>query len=160
MIRVTKKLQEALNEWGVPYFIGLEYHTLILNRTCLVFMLQEKLVGLRVMGLLASSGHHVMEDLNNPLWYTNPRLYTVDEIGNFIQEGQPPSYNRRGMFVYQKEEIERVYFNPKRKWGMSHYPHNGRIQVTLRNGKSREWILVGDQDQRPLMKAFDELYSL
>jgi hypothetical protein len=59
-------------------------------------------------------------------------------------------------FVIRKIDIIKAYHNPKKKWGMGGYPHNGRIIVVsspseFNSKKKREFILIGAQDERPIL---------
>lgn len=64
-------------------------------------------------------------------------------------------------FVICKIDIIKVYHNPKKKWGMGRYPHNGRIIIVsspgeFNNKKEREFILIGAQDEKPILNWIKE----
>ena len=59
-------------------------------------------------------------------------------------------------FVIRKADIIEVYHNPKNKWGMGPYPHNGRVIIISKTSdfnskQKRELILVGDQAEGPIL---------
>jgi hypothetical protein len=60
-------------------------------------------------------------------------------------------------FVIRKRDISSFYHNPKKKWGMGNYPHNGRIFIVstpsrFNKKEKREFILVGEQDEKPILE--------
>lgn len=60
-------------------------------------------------------------------------------------------------FVIRKIDIIDFYHNPKKKWGMGGYPHNGRIFIIsnpteYNSKKTREFILIGSQDEKPILE--------
>jgi hypothetical protein len=140
----------------------MEYHTLILNRTYLVLLTLDFLIGVVGSGVVATEGgkHKITRqltrllsvkgDLTNPYSYLKLDLIQqVDEVD--LLDGSILKMNKAN-FMMKRSEIARVTHNPKKKWGMGPHPHDGRICVEMTDGKKREFIMVGSQSGSGIAK--------
>jgi hypothetical protein len=59
-------------------------------------------------------------------------------------------------FFLRAEDITSVQFNPKRKWGMCYYPHDGRVLIRTHSG-TREFIILGNQSGQSISDWIREL---
>lgn len=124
-------------------FVAMEYYAAILNRTFVITIDEEWLRGVKCRGLTSvSSGDAltgvmtnmlaVSGDLNDPDSYVDQRL--LRKTG-------------RANFAIRLSDICAVEYNPKKKWGMGYYPHDGRVYVTA-GKRRREFIVLGAQSGR------------
>ncbi|MFC4779100.1 hypothetical protein ACFO9Q_20095 [Paenibacillus sp. GCM10023252] len=67
--------------------------------------------------------------------------------------------SNKNNFIYNHYDLSDISFNPSKKWGMANIPHNGRLNIELRNGKSREFILLGAQEETEIIQRFNEMYK-
>ena len=136
------------------YFIAMEYHTLILNRTFLIIGTQSHMIGVIVNGLVASEhptdpfanlllGRFVIsEDLENPMSYVVDKY--LDELRDVDLLSDDLVKHNSANFAAKLENVSNVTFDRKKKWGMGNYPHDGKIRVKM-DGKTREFIILGNQ---------------
>ncbi len=127
-------------------FIAMEYYALILNRTLLIIAGHDAIVGLKVRGL-TSAGRPgglmtVGGNLDNPRSYISPRKLAIYEGRSLTPEFVRAASSANFWIGY--DQIGRVYHDPKKKWGMSYYPHNGKVYVETKD-KRKEFIILGDQ---------------
>lgn len=139
------------------YFVAMQYHTLILNRTFLVINRDDFLLGLKVNGYIgADSGYHssyasvliddalaVHGDLDNPFTYVKTRYmnrYLDEDINTDSILGRDDNN-----FKIYKRDIVDVAYDSSKKWGMGNYPHDGKVYVTTSDGNKREFIILGKQ---------------
>jgi hypothetical protein len=141
------------------HFIALEYYGLILNRTFLVILTNDRLIGLIASGLLSVEGEGfvgklvtqqmaVQVDLNNPHSYLKSKYlqkYTEEDLHS---ESILKKYSAN--FAIYLKDIQEVYHDPKKKWGMGYYPHDGKVYVKYGNNKKREFIILGDQSGKKI----------
>ena len=38
----------------------------------------------------------------------------------------------------------------EKKWGMGYYPHDGKVYVKTKNGKKKEFIILGSQSGKEI----------
>jgi len=135
------------------YFVAMEYYGLILNRTYLMMVLEGHLIGLIANGLVSAKSHDalldaiidpmtVKGDLHNKDSYLNDAR--LKALANINLLGDELTKSNRQNFRYKLEEISQVWHDPKKKFGMADYPHDGRLYVVAQ-GKKREFILLGNQ---------------
>ncbi len=137
------------------HFVALEYYGLILNRTLLVLVTDECLIGVVANGLISASAPgsaplstlitnrmSVRGDLNDPLSYLSQKY--LDKIAELDLLGPEVLRANRANFQLRFDEISAVTHDPTKKWGMGHYPHDGKVYVTA-NGKTREFVMLGKQ---------------
>lgn len=140
-------------------FVAMEYWLLILNRTYKVFVTQEFVCGAKVRGAVPATWSRTGEvpidgDLQSPECYIQAeRLRKYDGVD---VESRRFSSMSRANFQIHRDDLKRVRFNPKKKWGMGPYPHAGRIELHLRTGTVRELILLGDQDGRLIARRIQK----
>ena len=136
------------------HFVAMEYYGLILNRTFLILLTDTYMLGAVANGLVSAQASgdpltsiiiHSMAihgDVQNPLSYVKEkylrRLGSIDLLGEDFLEAH------RANFRIAFSEIDEVSYNPRKKWGMGEYPHDGRVYVTV-NWTKREFIILGDQ---------------
>lgn len=132
-------------------FVAMQYYGLILNRTYLVSVAAEKIRGQVCRGLtsvesgigLARSITHslaVQGDLDDPLSYVSDCQLIRENKANFM---------------FSLSEITSVAYNPRKKWGMGYYPHDGRVIVqTLK--RRLEFIILGNQSGERIARRLRE----
>jgi len=136
------------------YFIAMEYHTLILNRTFLVLFTDSGLLGLKGNGIVSAEGGRdlltreltkqmaVRGDHKNPFSYVKDKY--LDKYQNDDIDGDG-ILNHKDNFRIPYTDIKAVTYNSGKKWGMGPYPHDGKVYVTTSDGKKREFIIMGEQ---------------
>lgn len=137
------------------HFVAMEYYGLILNRTFLVVLTKEHLVGIKVNGLVAARypDAGLANAVVNPLVIDgdldNPRSYMKQEQLEKLQDCELDDGSvlklRRSNFMYRRSDIVSATHNPAKKAGMGYYPHDGRVIIRLANGRKRELIVLGNQ---------------
>ncbi|MDN3584502.1 hypothetical protein [Mucilaginibacter flavus] len=148
-------LLKNLNLTDGNHFVAMEYHTLILNRTYLVIITKDFLLGLKVNNAISAEGGHnplaiavsralaVKGDLNNPFSYVKNKylqpLLDQDIYSDAILQ------NDKANFKIYKRDITEVTYDNSKKWGMGNYPHDGKVYVKTADNKKREFIILGDQ---------------
>lgn len=137
------------------HFVAMEYYGLILNRTFLVIITNDYLIGLKVNGLVSVEGNSknsianklldlmvIKNDLENPYSYMKDKY--LDELADFdIYETDILEVSDSN-FKIKKSEITEVVYDKRKKWGMGYYPHDGKVYVKTANGK-QEFIILGNQ---------------
>jgi hypothetical protein len=149
------------------HFIAMEYYRLILNRTFLVLIARNHLIGIKVHGLVGVESYsldglllplHVDGDLLNPYSYMNPkylkRIQNVDLLSESFLKISSAN------FIIKRSDIASVKYDPGKKWGMGYYPHDGKVYVTNnKNGDEREFIILGTQSGLEIQKALRQSSS-
>jgi len=143
------------------HFIAMEYYKLILNRTYLVLITDKNLSALRVNGLITVKGVSqkydqknnatvIKKNLNDPFSYVDNELvnYIHDEFFDWVQFYNDDPVN----FRIKRESITSVTYDSKKKWGMSYYPHDGKVYVKYEKNKKREFIILGSQSGERIKK--------
>lgn len=152
-----------LKDFGLDdgnHFIAMEYHTLILNRTYLVIITKDFLLGLKVNDMVSVEGGHnpltiaatkmlaIPGDLNNPFSYVKNKYLQpllAEEINlDFILQKDKANFK-----IYKRDIIDVTYDNRK-KWGMGYYPHDGKVYVKTADNKKREFIILGNQSGKAI----------
>ena len=148
----------TLNEFKFTesnHFIAMEFYALVLNRTFLIVLHQGNMTGLKVNGQISAEGGgdpitmaitnsmSVKGDLGNPNNYIKSK-YLKKLAGHDIL-GTDVLKVSSGNFRIPLSHIIETRHNPKKKWGMGPYPHDGRVFVTTRDLKKREFIILGNQ---------------
>jgi hypothetical protein len=129
-------------------FVAMEYCYGMLNRTFLVFVTANTLCGARVRGPM-SAPMMVSERWYNPHFY--PRFRLVEKYAHMNIES--PSFLKVSSANFQipRQQLESCEFTAKPKWGMGTLPYSGRLLLHLRNGTTRELILLGEQNGPELL---------
>jgi hypothetical protein len=132
-------------------FVAMEYYALILNRTYLVHVGDGQIVGSVCRGLTAVEGGGdrltreitarlaVQGELNDPASYVDAATL---------------SKSHRANFAIKLSEVRSVTYDPRRKWGMGYYPHDGRVTVAT-SGQKREFIILGGQSGREIARRLN-----
>jgi hypothetical protein len=124
-------------------FVAMEYCYGMLNRTYLVFVTANTVIGIRVRGLM-SAPMWITERCYNPYFYPRPRA--VEKYNRMNLEAPALLKFSHANFQIARKDIEQCEFTANPKWGMGTMPYSGRIILNLRNGRTRELILLGKQD--------------
>jgi len=147
-------------------FIAMEYYWLVLNRTYRVIVTGEKIYGVRVRGVMSDIGITFDRDFTLSGRLLDPMPDDLQDPGSY--EGESFVRRREGIdlnsdeflevddhnFRLNRSDVDRVSYNPEKKWGMGDIPHSGRLVVHLKYGEQRELILLGDQDGEDLKQKF------
>jgi hypothetical protein len=121
-------------------FVAMEYYALILNRTYLVLIDENRIHGIVCRGLTSiENGIGVAHALTEHLAVRGD----LNDPKSYVVERQLISHNSAN-FTIPLSEVSSIAYNPGKKWGMGYYPHDGRvfIQTSLQR---RELIILGDQ---------------
>ncbi len=147
-------------------FTAMEYVGGIGNRILKVWVTDSLIFAAKVKGMTSETTFSQIDNTELVI----PR-YKRDDPNSYINEKRILSYHDIDFskltpkvfleidsknFVIRKIDIKEAYHNPKKKWGMGRYPHNGRIVIVsipseFNRKKTREFILVGNQDERPIL---------
>jgi hypothetical protein len=137
------------------HFVAMQYYRLILNRTYLILLANDRLIGIKVNGLVAVEGGDniwskeiskmmaVTGDLQDPFSYINPNFFNKVrdlELADSIILAQD-----KANFVIHRADIIKAYHDPKKKWGMGYYPHDGKVYVITTKRIKKEFIILGNQ---------------
>lgn len=123
----------------------MEYYAAILNRTFLITIDDKWLTAVKCRGLTSvASGVGLARaltatlalegNLNDPNSYVDERVLSKSGSVNF---------------AVLLTDIRAIEYDPNKKWGVSYYPHDGRIYITIGN-RRREFIVLGQQSGRDL----------
>jgi len=115
-------------------FLAMEYWGLILNRSFLVFIMEDGLYGWKFHGVVSADA---------PNFYQPVARLVRDEKWKMSTRGLRQLVDIPGNFFIPRSQIETALFNPRKKWGMGPIKHSGRIEIALSNKKKREFILLG-----------------
>lgn len=141
------------------YFVAMEYYALMLNRTLLILLTETHLIGIVANGLVSvrssadpltaiiTGDLSIGGDLDNPLSYLNEKY--LNRAKNLDLLGDDLLKINRANFRIRFDEISSVTYDPRKKWGMGYYPHDGKVYV-LMHGKKREFIVLGIQSGRDI----------
>ena len=137
------------------HFIAMQYYGLILNKTLLVLLTKDLLIGIKVNGLVSvESGGNIIAkelagtmaikgDLQNPYSYVKSKF--IDRVNNYdLFDGSILTQNKSN-FVIKRSDIQNAFYDPKKKWGMGYYPHDGKVYVETHDGRKKEFIIMGNQ---------------
>lgn len=137
------------------HFVAMEYYWVMFNRTFLVLLLDDALVGLKVNGLVSVEGGNnvitravthtmaVQGALDNPYSYIKSSYVTKYEQVD-VNSPQALALDKDNFRIAYRD-ITDVAFDARKKGGMGPYPHDGRVLLTTRDGKKRELIILGNQ---------------
>ncbi|MBT9393673.1 hypothetical protein KLP40_10910 [Hymenobacter sp. NST-14] len=137
------------------HFVAMEYYNLIMNRIFLVLVTHEKLIALKVNGMVSiESGGNILAnemvkslvvrgDLSNPYSYIKEKYIRDIENINFLSDEALNKH--KGSFVISRDDIKSAWHNSNKKWGMGYYPHDGRVYIETVQGGNKELIILGNQ---------------
>ena len=132
-------------------FVAMEYYALILNRTYLVRVGDGQIAGSVCRGLTAVEGGGdrltreitarlaVQGELNDPASYVDAATL---------------SKSHRANFAITLSDVQSVAYDPRKKWGMGYYPHDGRVTVATTRVR-REFIILGGQSGREIARRLN-----
>ncbi len=147
------------------YFVAMEYYGLIWNRTFIVLLTEQSLIGVKVNGVISAEGGGdgitraitgtlaVKNNLENPLSYVKDKY--IQKLEGLDLLGDDLFKHYSGNFRINYTDIKSVIYNPKKKWGMGYYPHDGKVYVKLNNGKSYEFIILGNQSGKKIKETIE-----
>lgn len=137
------------------HFVAMQYYGVILNRTYLVLLTKELIIGIKVNGLIGvESGGNVIAreisktmtvkgDLQNPYSYMKSKY--LDKVQDCELLDRSILDQDKANFIIQRMDISNAYYDPGKKWGMGYYPHDGKVYIVTRDGKKKELIILGHQ---------------
>lgn len=144
------------------HFVAMEYYWAILNRTFLVLITENELIGIKVHGLIGVESADPLDnllpltvdgDLENPYSYISAKyiekIMTVDLHSNDFLRVDGANFRMR------RSEIVESSYDHRKKWGMGYYPHDGKVYVKTRDGKKREFIILGSRSGKEIRDALD-----
>ena len=157
-----------LNE--LNHFVAMEYHMLILNRTYLILLTSDSLIGIKVNGIVSieSGGDRITRKITNSLSIqgdlSDPHSYIKAKfiqqiIDTNLTDGSIIKANKSN-FIIKKESVIKVYHDEKSKWGMGYYPHDGKVYITTKEGKKREFIILGNQSGKKIVQLISKVFDL
>ena len=137
------------------HFVAMQYYGLILNRTYLVLLIKDRIVGIKVNGLVSiESGGNILAnelsktmavkgDLQDPYSYIKSKY--LDRVQDLELADENILAHDKSNFVIHRADVMNAYYDPKKKWGMGYYPHDGKVYVVTNDGKKKEFIILGNQ---------------
>jgi hypothetical protein len=159
-------------------FVAMEYYWLILNRTFLILLTDDFLIGIQGNGNIATEGgkdiyasfkvkgfdvsvpisiNHaapyinklvVRGDLSNP--YSYLKVKYIEEVEDIDLTGD--SFLKiKANFRINRREIKNVYHDSRKKWGMGYYPHDGKVYIETLDNKKKELIILGNQSGQKIV---------
>lgn len=160
------------------HFVAMEYYALFLNRSYLVIVLDDQMLGLVCNGIVAAEVYTGPEisgiisprliksavsplvisgDLDSPLSYINEK--NMSEYDGVDLLAEPFFSVHKNNFRYKLSEISSVCHDPKKKWGMGGHPHDGKVYISISN-KTRELIPLGQQSGKAIVKNIEDKLTL
>ncbi len=135
-------------------FVAMQYYWLMLNRTYLVILTSDALVGIVANGLVSDEGNDALANyvvrklvvrgnLDDPFTYV--KTHYTEKVAELDLDGDEIIAQNGANFRLYYQDISAVDYDPKRKWGMGKYPHDGKIYIQSKNGKTIELIVLGNQ---------------
>jgi hypothetical protein len=144
---VAASLAEVPRALG--WFVALEYFRGIDNRTFVVFFTKNAFCGAWVRGVVLAP-MRVTPRWRDPLFY--PRPSAVAKLRGLDVESPEFLQANRANFQIRREDVEAVEHTMEEKWGMGSVPYSGRLIVSLKGGRRRDFVLLGDQDGAALVE--------
>ena len=139
-----------------PYFAAMEYYALILNRTFKVFIADKMLCAAFVRGLTASPMVSSTDENGQKYWVQTLTATLYEQL-----DVTSKAFKKLDFFNFQIpwRDVGRIEYDPTPKWGMGNVPHSGKIKVRLKSGRTRELILLGQQDGFALKRQIEEIMN-
>ena len=134
-------------------FLAMEYYLLMWNRSFEVTVTSSSLCGAFVSGAISANSRSVTSARES-----NDATKLVDRNRLDQARAHEPGSQaylalHRFNFAIPQVAVAAIRFDPTPKWGMGPVPHSGRLHFDQRGGKSRELILLGQQDGPALLSA-------
>ena len=137
------------------HFVAMQYYGLILNRTFLILLTTDIVIGIKVNGLVSVESYRssiantlaknmiINGDLQNPHSYIKSKyINKVQDLD--LLDGSILTQNKSN-FMIKRVDIKSVFYDPKKKWGMGYYPHDGKVYLETFDGTKKELIILGNQ---------------
>jgi hypothetical protein len=134
---------------ALGWFVGMEYFRVIDNRTFVVFFTKDAICGAWARGVVLAP-QRVTPRWRDPLFY--PRPAAVAKLRGLDIESLAFLQTNRANFQIRREEVEAVEHTTEAKWGMGSVPYSGRLVLSLKGGRRRDFVLLGDQDGPALVE--------
>lgn len=97
----------------------------------------------KVIAKEISNSLGIKGDLNNPYSYVKSRY--IEKIQDCdLLNGSILTQNKSN-FIIKRSDIQNAYHDPKKKWGMGYYPHDGKVYIQTIDGRKKELIILGNQ---------------
>ena len=141
------------------HFVAMEYYWLILNRTFLILLTDNELIGIKVHGPIGAESSDPLigllpltidGDLENPYSYIAGKY--IERIKDIDLNSEAFLSVNKSNFRIKKLEIVEAKYDKNKKWGMGHYPHDGKVCVKTRDNSKREFIILGSQSGQDIEK--------
>ncbi|MGO9838734.1 MAG: hypothetical protein ACLP1X_31530 [Polyangiaceae bacterium] len=151
--RAGSEAEVAASLSAVPralgWFVALEYFRGIDNRTFVVLFTKNAICGAWTRGVLVAP-LQVTPRWRDPLFY--PRPAAVAKLRGLDIESSEFLKTNRANFQIRREDVEAVEHTTEEKWGMGRVPYSGRLILLLKDGRRRDFVLLGDQDGPALVE--------
>jgi hypothetical protein len=137
------------------HFVAMEYYKIVFNRTFLILLTKDYLIGLQGNGMVSIEGGAdiltqrmtsllaVKGDLTNPYSYLKNKYLADIESYNLFDKSI--LLRNKTNFMIDRSDIKDVYYDARKKWGMGYYPHDGKVYVKTKDNKKKEFIILGEQ---------------
>ena len=134
------------------HFVAMEYYWLILNRTFLILITDNQLIGIKVHGPIGVESSDALVnllpltvdgDLQNPYSYISAKY--IERIKDINLKSNEFLKVNGSNFRINKSDIVETSYDKSKKWGMGYYPHDGKVYVRTRDDRKREFIILGSQ---------------
>ena len=146
------------------HFVALEYYALMLNRTLMVLLTPTHVVGVKVKGMLSvESGADpttrtvtramAVQDVEEPYAYVKDKY--LKKVADMELIGEEILRASSGNFRIAYGDIMSVKHDPRKKWGMGYYPHDGKVYITTKTGLKKELILIGLQNGAAVAQSIE-----
>ncbi len=142
------------------HFVAMEYYWLILNRTFLILITDNDLIGIKVHGLIGVESHDPLVnslplaidgDLQNPYSYISMKY--IDRIKDTDLRSSDFLKLDSSNFRMNRSDIIETTYDKQKKWGMGYYPHDGKVYIKTRDNMRREFIILGSQSGQAIKNA-------
>jgi hypothetical protein len=142
------------------HFVTMEYYWLILNRTFLILITDKELIGIKVHGPIGVESSDALVnilpltvdgDLQNPYSYISAKY--IEKIKNIDLQSNDFLRADGSNFRINKSDIVETTYDKRKKWGMGYYQHDGKVYLKTRDGKKREFIILGSQSGQEIKNS-------
>lgn len=144
------------------HFIAMQYYGLILNRTFLVIKTNELLIGIKVNGIVSieSGENGIVNEISKTIAVKgdlqNKYSYIKSKFINYIQDYELLDGSiftqDKSNFIFSRNYIKNAYHDPRKKWGMGYYPHDGKVYIETVDGRKKEFIILGNQSGQKIVQ--------
>lgn len=143
------------------HFVAMEYYWLVMNRTFLIILTKEKIIGIQGNSAISVEGGKdiltkqitksmaVRGDLTNPYSYLKNKYLNQIEYDDLL-DGSILNKNKTN-FIIDKRDVKNAYYDSSKKFGMGYYPHDGKVYIETYDNKKREFIILGNQSGQEIV---------